>query len=727
MSEEVASGIIYYAWMNGFHHDVLEYGIKMEVQHTTAEQQLFRLDSTVTRLLVSFLKRIGKDWITNLLSPLIDLVSKSDDCEVDPVKLEADERLQERLERNQQVLRTLTTQFLEAILTHALHTCPRDVLLICQVIHRETMSKFPEAAQKAVGGIVFLRYICPSIIQPPFMKDVEVTPLIRRQLMLVVKIIQNIANDVTFGKKEAFMEPFNGMIQDYKYMYQSFLRSLSIETQSQALKPVKQSFKLDIKEHRQNLDIIITHWKSVFDPVLTDYYQMTESQPACANFYPTVLSPTPLSPSPSPPVSPTLSRAACRCSSPSKPSTSFTSSAGSVPLRSAQFSPLLTRKTSPGFVTRDMTDSFVSTDLQMSPTTTDGATGGRPTDGLPTDGQVTTDELPLEKYSVMPLDGPPTGGQSMTDGQTLTDGLPTDGQPPTDVQPQMDGQLPIDGRSPTDGNPAVDGSLPSGGPMMDTPSVDGRPTDGLSSDGLPTDTPLETLTIDLPTRGGASVSADGLATEQSLVDADLAKGPKDKLLTDDLPNDGTATAGPTTDEPFSDGPATEESITVIEAPGTDGLMVDMLSPRTNTSPTQVLGRSLPSSLRSGQRMARKTSPSQQSNLEVAATVNLTSLQMVDTLTIPQAEAGSSLTVPISSPNNARSPRRGKLIPDSLPVPLVLRDTNSFRDGRISRRITKNSTVVGVLNTLDIELVRRTIDQLVELDRKKKLSKKDMRR
>lgn len=43
---------------------------------------------------------------------------------------------------------------------------------------------------------------------------------------MIAKIIQNIANDVEFGKKEPFMEPFNPTIAEYKPMYQAFLRNL---------------------------------------------------------------------------------------------------------------------------------------------------------------------------------------------------------------------------------------------------------------------------------------------------------------------------------------------------------------------------------------------------------------------------------------------------------------------------------------------------------------------
>lgn len=113
--------------------------------------------------------------------PLIDLVAKSPDFEVDPTKIEEikGEDKAEKQATAQSLLKQLTTQFLEVILTKAQQTCPkytiikllsnvpRDILHLCSVVYNETLVKFPESAQKAVGGIIFLRFLCPAITTPP--------------------------------------------------------------------------------------------------------------------------------------------------------------------------------------------------------------------------------------------------------------------------------------------------------------------------------------------------------------------------------------------------------------------------------------------------------------------------------------------------------------------------------------------------------------------------------
>lgn len=89
------------------------------------------------------MRRLGKDWLSHLFCiptasispiyfnvvPLIDLVSKSPDFEIDPAKMDdckADEK-EERQLNAQSMLRQLTTQFLEEILTKAIQTCPKFV------------------------------------------------------------------------------------------------------------------------------------------------------------------------------------------------------------------------------------------------------------------------------------------------------------------------------------------------------------------------------------------------------------------------------------------------------------------------------------------------------------------------------------------------------------------------------------------------------------------------
>jgi len=61
----------------------------------------------------------------------------------------------------------LATRFLDRILT-ANETCPTDIRALAEHIFLRVQSKFPDAALKAVGGILFLRFICPAIVNPKF-------------------------------------------------------------------------------------------------------------------------------------------------------------------------------------------------------------------------------------------------------------------------------------------------------------------------------------------------------------------------------------------------------------------------------------------------------------------------------------------------------------------------------------------------------------------------------
>ena len=53
------------------------------------------------------------------------------------------------------------------------------------------------------------------------------TPENRRILVLVAKILQNLANNAEFGTKEAYLEPFNSFVTDNLSKLNLFLRNLA--------------------------------------------------------------------------------------------------------------------------------------------------------------------------------------------------------------------------------------------------------------------------------------------------------------------------------------------------------------------------------------------------------------------------------------------------------------------------------------------------------------------
>jgi len=96
--------------------------------------------------------------------------------------------------------------------------------------------RFPEADHIAIGGTFFLRFICPAIIAPHsyglLMTKDRKNPVVpgdrlQRQLILLGKVLQNLANGVLFGKKEPFMIGMNDFISNNLQQVNDWMEQIS--------------------------------------------------------------------------------------------------------------------------------------------------------------------------------------------------------------------------------------------------------------------------------------------------------------------------------------------------------------------------------------------------------------------------------------------------------------------------------------------------------------------
>lgn len=92
------------------------------------------------------------------------------------------------------------------------------------------MEKFPGSKYTAVGAFIFLRFFCPAIVAPEVDGLVSTPPTkdMRRGLMLIAKVIQNLANNVLFGAKEPYMFPLIDFLTNNIYKVTTFLREISV-------------------------------------------------------------------------------------------------------------------------------------------------------------------------------------------------------------------------------------------------------------------------------------------------------------------------------------------------------------------------------------------------------------------------------------------------------------------------------------------------------------------
>ncbi len=111
---------------------------------------------------------------------------------------------------------------------------------VCRLFYTIVQERFPEFSVKAIGSFFMLRFCCPSIVAPESFGIIEQTPNpdTRRVLVLVAKVLQNVANGVEFGFKESYMEPLNPFIRSNLTPTFAFFESLASPLEDETPHPI---------------------------------------------------------------------------------------------------------------------------------------------------------------------------------------------------------------------------------------------------------------------------------------------------------------------------------------------------------------------------------------------------------------------------------------------------------------------------------------------------------
>jgi len=252
-ADKYTSAMVYINASNGHSTDFVLKLVEDEVQSVPNETQLFRGNSLASKAFRAYSRMVGLDYLWMTLARFVhelnhlvetskaqagsksnnvemDSVSTtttttssessmsilSTEFEVDPTKLAAgsDE------ETNSYMLSQRARQLLLCILNSTQYM-PPELRYIAYNFAHEVHERFPGSERIAIGGTFFLRFICPALIAPHSYallmtpdrkKPVVPNDQLQRQLVLLGKVLQNLANGVLFGKKEPFMVRMNQFI-----------------------------------------------------------------------------------------------------------------------------------------------------------------------------------------------------------------------------------------------------------------------------------------------------------------------------------------------------------------------------------------------------------------------------------------------------------------------------------------------------------------------------------
>ncbi|XP_013143458.1 PREDICTED: neurofibromin isoform X1 [Papilio polytes] len=208
-----------------------------EVEVTDCMQTLFRGNSLGSKIMAYCFKIYGYGYLQSLLEPLIStLLDQADEqpelsFEVDTARLDPSQDI----EVNRSNLIELTKEVFDRIVNSA-DKFPPQLRSMCHCLYQvlsKRFAQFPQTSVGAVGTVLFLRFINPAIVSPQEMGIVSrpVPSQVKRGLMLMSKILQNIANHVEFSK-EQHMLPFNDFLRAHFESGRKFFIQIASDCES---------------------------------------------------------------------------------------------------------------------------------------------------------------------------------------------------------------------------------------------------------------------------------------------------------------------------------------------------------------------------------------------------------------------------------------------------------------------------------------------------------------
>ncbi|KAF2362864.1 Pleckstrin domain [Trinorchestia longiramus] len=213
-------------------HDLLQKLCEHEIEREAETSTLFRAASLTTALMDLYMKATCTEFLQAAVSETLQRILETrQSCELNPTKMD---NLMDAC-ANAEFLLMVLDEIARSIFASAAD-CPMPLRYICSRLQRQVLEKWPNerlVKTRVVSGFIFLRLLCPAILNPRqfgLMQEPP-PPAAARSLVMIAKCLQNLANLVEFGGKEPNMEVVNPFILKNKERMICFLDTLSSITE----------------------------------------------------------------------------------------------------------------------------------------------------------------------------------------------------------------------------------------------------------------------------------------------------------------------------------------------------------------------------------------------------------------------------------------------------------------------------------------------------------------
>ncbi|KAK6760093.1 hypothetical protein RB195_021563 [Necator americanus] len=233
--EDLATALVRVLHKQKLANDFLCELVMSEVDSLDNDHLMFRGNSLATKAMEAYMKLIADEYLQSVLGEFIqNVLSSNESCEVDPLKLNGAST--STLEKNRIHLTRLVELAWDRIIGST-SAFPMELRMVFGSLRERLESQGRSSlADTLISSSIFLRYLCPAILSPSLFNLVTEYPsgVTARNLTLIAKTLQNLANFTKFGGKEHYMEFMNGFVEREWQRMKDFLRRIST---GQSLRP----------------------------------------------------------------------------------------------------------------------------------------------------------------------------------------------------------------------------------------------------------------------------------------------------------------------------------------------------------------------------------------------------------------------------------------------------------------------------------------------------------
>jgi hypothetical protein len=198
------------------------------------------------KVLGVYVREVGSSYLRLVLGELItDLLTADCSLEIDPLKLK--DSTEKKVQQHTEKLIEWTEKILDRLMDESIkNMIPQEVRLVASYIAHVSDSLQLDTPV-LVGGYIMLRFFNPAIATP------DAYGLVKkgkgkhgqRNLILMSKIIQNLANGVFFGQKESFMTSLNSFLEEKRPEMRDYLMSIIVDSGAQDMRDEDEPIRED--------------------------------------------------------------------------------------------------------------------------------------------------------------------------------------------------------------------------------------------------------------------------------------------------------------------------------------------------------------------------------------------------------------------------------------------------------------------------------------------------